>query len=589
MNTHVHVEAHSNAIARFFGRHPAWRESLRDAELSQATKNCIETTVQSTRLWEAEKADVVEELIAHFRDGIEAGVSEKFLLESFGDTIQTAKMIRKSKIRCRRVFWHLAVWFWRSIAVVFVCYFLMILWVSVQVSVPLTNAWAAVNPKTADLRTEFAWTKYEAAVRLLDPEHGEEGRQPGSWLPQWAVRQNENPREISKLNRQWLQSKSAVMELLHEASRLPVLGIRLGPDDNYKLARMPSADASLPRLSDPSFHSKLPHLAELMALAEIVGAHCEVEIQSGNGESAYRDVETLLGLADQLPQTLYGVPHKLIIMGQALVCIRSALEHRPELWSEQEWAALSGKLARSQVNVEQVFTDARVVFQDAMHRIYSSNGSGLLTISGLGRVAVDLQVGGMQEPTDHPLIRHAVSPVAVFTLPTLSEVERLFEQLLAHERVLATTPIWEDLAPIEMDAHSIAYGMAQPYLPTMLPLQTNLALLQSRKDGLLVGIALELYHREFGQWPEKLDDLTVRYLSEIPKDVINNLPLRMNFRDGHPIVYGLGSDADDDGGVPPQGRRGVGNRFYFPASPRDLSPPDGDWVLWETGVDLATR
>ena len=67
-------------------------------------------------------------------------------------------------------------------------------------------------------------------------------------------------------------------------------------------------------------------------------------------------------------------------------------------------------------------------------------------------------------------------------------------------------------------------------------------------------LALELYHRRHGAWPESLGDLVPEYLSELPIDPFSNRPLVYHRQGEEFIMYSVGKDGRDSGGVfPPEG------------------------------------
>jgi hypothetical protein len=79
---------------------------LSEAALPAAITGLVRQVIRQTRLWRSEKADVAEELIAHFRDGLDDGVSAAELVADFDDTTQAAKLIRRAKKRNRPWLWH---------------------------------------------------------------------------------------------------------------------------------------------------------------------------------------------------------------------------------------------------------------------------------------------------------------------------------------------------------------------------------------------------------------------------------------------------------------------------------------------------
>jgi len=65
----------------------------------------VREVVRRTRLWRKEKFDVACELIDHFKEAMEHGVEVDDAVRDFGDTREAAKMIRRSKVRCRSWYW----------------------------------------------------------------------------------------------------------------------------------------------------------------------------------------------------------------------------------------------------------------------------------------------------------------------------------------------------------------------------------------------------------------------------------------------------------------------------------------------------
>ncbi|HEX2972612.1 MAG TPA: hypothetical protein VHP11_09785 [Tepidisphaeraceae bacterium] len=54
---------------------------------------------------------------------------------------------------------------------------------------------------------------------------------------------------------------------------------------------------------------------------------------------------------------------------------------------------------------------------------------------------------------------------------------------------------------------------------------------------------------EHGQLPTKLEDLCPAYLSEIPIDPFDGQPMRLKIDGEQAVVYSVGPDRKDDGGV----------------------------------------
>ena len=72
---------------------------LSEAALPAPIADLIQHITRRTRLWPREKLDVTRELIAHFRDGVDAGHAPDELVRDFGEPADAARLIRRAKKR----------------------------------------------------------------------------------------------------------------------------------------------------------------------------------------------------------------------------------------------------------------------------------------------------------------------------------------------------------------------------------------------------------------------------------------------------------------------------------------------------------
>ncbi|MCH8006043.1 MAG: ATP-dependent RecD-like DNA helicase, partial [Planctomycetes bacterium] len=94
-------------MPRFKRAHPrpVAKRLVAEAELPQVLCATVLDVVKRTRLWRSENADVADELIAHFSDGLAAGRSAQTLVSDFGSPELTARLIRRAKRRQRPLAW----------------------------------------------------------------------------------------------------------------------------------------------------------------------------------------------------------------------------------------------------------------------------------------------------------------------------------------------------------------------------------------------------------------------------------------------------------------------------------------------------
>ena len=109
--------------------------------------------------------------------------------------------------------------------------------------------------------------------------------------------------------------------------------------------------------------------------------------------------------------------------------------------------------------------------------------------------------------------------------------------------------------------------------PAYDKLRNKLAEFDAKCDGTLIGIALELYHREHKAWPKSLDELSPRWLPSVPLDQTTGKALGYRIVDDRPEVYNVGPNPLVEQEKP------AGN-LELPIT--SSIPPGSRWVIWST-------
>jgi hypothetical protein len=97
---------------------------------------------------------------------------------------------------------------------------------------------------------------------------------------------------------------------------------------------------------------------------------------------------------------------------------------------------------------------------------------------------------------------------------------------------------------------------------------------QATGEAVGVALALEVYHRQHGQYPMTLAELVPQYLPNFPLDYSTGKPLLYELRGGKPVLYGRG--------LPARGSGKWQNGMPWPSV-----PSKGDWVLYPPPEALA--
>jgi hypothetical protein len=78
---------------------------------------------------------------------------------------------------------------------------------------------------------------------------------------------------------------------------------------------------------------------------------------------------------------------------------------------------------------------------------------------------------------------------------------------------------------------------------------TEFAMRSARSELTRTAVALEIYERRHGQYPESLDALAPEILPAAPKDPFSHKPLRYQRTGSRYALYSIGPDLKDDGGA----------------------------------------
>jgi hypothetical protein len=94
------------------------------------------------------------------------------------------------------------------------------------------------------------------------------------------------------------------------------------------------------------------------------------------------------------------------------------------------------------------------------------------------------------------------------------------------------------------------YDMTRCLLtPVIFKVQISADIMEQQQRQLQLAIALALYHREKGQYPEKLSELSPKYLPTIPLDLFSGKDVIYSRTEKGYRLYSVGPNGKDDGGM----------------------------------------
>ncbi len=569
-----------------------WRLVVADANLPSELADAIGQVVKRTRLWRREKVDVATELIAHFQDGFAAGRTPTQLAESFGEPQQAARLIRRAKKRGRPLVWHAWRCGWWTVGVtaavyaVFVIYFL-----SKDIS-PTANYLAAIDQSVSDSpEGQEAWPTYRRALTSLG--YRDTYEQPFG-LPHRVLPEDVEWPELQKYLEQHATSMAVLREAAAQRHFGPMIGFETRPEDYKLLGEFHMGEEHRGEAHPSLMNALIPRVEAVRSAADLLAADTYRALQAGESEAAYQNVIALLSISQQLnegPNFVTGV-YSIAIQELAIDQIEHVLTVRPIAWSDRQLVELAHRLGAFKPNVARWLESERVQMLDMVQRIYSDDGhgDGVITYAGLkwlndrGNL---LRAADRQHNVGVRLAFGAGIPIAVGVIASRAEIEQKLDQLFLmaatdFQRPLWDIGKWETRKELRRWAQSpwlrIKYAPIQIMSPAFQAVDMATSRGDGRAEGTLIGVALELYHREHGAWPKALEELSPRWLPEVPVDRFTGGPLRYKIVADRPIVYSVGADKDDDQGRVPSDE--FGRRSAYLASPSARF--DGDWVIWST-------
>lgn len=579
------------------------RREIAAADLPHAISGLIYTVVRRTRLWRSEKIDVARELATHFADGLATGRSSEQLIDAFGSPERAAGLIRKAKRRGRPLYWQTWWYVSRSVLVLLgvaiVGYGVLAARFYLSAPTIAHNYWHEINDARRVPEAERAWPLYREAIFKLGRDD--------SFLIGMNVFAEPHSKQWPKLVAALERGEQSI-DLAREAARKPALGFYLGDPADNAAARDADAEWILSSNSpvadenDQLVAALLPHAQVLRELARLLAADARRAAVAGDGRTVLADLTALMGMSQQIFEPHATLVEQLVgiaIFGTATDTAGRILADQPEALSEAQLRDLAHELAAYRDGtIHMDLTGERDMFYDALQRIYTDDGKGRGRITAEG-IRVLNGLASSAPPALNPDKSYSLltNPGFAALVGTRQETRDLYDSLLDEMIAAHQGPPWrwdydathaadERLEAISSSpAGKLRYFLTQLFLPGIgAVFSADQRAIQNR-DAAEVAVALVLWHRRHGQWPESLDHLVPDLLPAVPRDRFDGKPFRYAVRDGQPILYSTGIDHDDDGGrpaEPPENALGP----FGPDDPEDKNPhpagtsDDGDWILW---------
>jgi hypothetical protein len=448
---------------------------------------------------------------------------------------------------------------------------------------------------------ERAWPLYRDAFLSMGFDNREEGGRVANFLASdakpgdsgWKDREKfltENAAAIARLreaaSRANLGFVGSVFQSSYSEKDVQLFGWKLTPEQIEAAKHETIEDRWI-------ISTLLPHMQFLRSTGVLLAADARRAAAANDADAAYADIIALLNASRQCEEIpfLVCVLVSEAIQHDAREVVRDILANHAALWTDGQLRDLAHKFAASRINWQRGLDGESTSFYDSMQRLYTDdgNGDGRLAFRVNKNDANVFQIIDMAVVGDaYETSRFADDRLAVLTMPAANmvvasrkEMTEAYDKLTNHVRAQIEVPLWQqedesldsELSALVGDPlGKFRYLFVNLLMPAYDNLRNKIIVSDGERDGVFLGLALELYHRKHGKWPTELAELSPQWLPAVPVDRITGKPLHYEVVDDRPVVYGTGPDSDDDGG----------RALEEEVVPRKASeaPADGDWVIW---------
>lgn len=573
-------------------------ETLAEQSLPVAAMNRVAEVVRRSGLWPQEKALVASELLAHFQDGVKAGRPVEELVGEFGAPREVAGLIRRARLRLRPLAWQA----WRrswQVSAVAVCLFVVycgVLWARFRLATPapMPDFIATLDEVASEHRKEgTGWPYYRKVLTELERVRPEVGK------PDLREVATMGPAHSGwNVASEFLDSNRRLLPLLLQGTEQRHLGyVYRDPENDAWLQITSGRDAHAEQLfaaGKSPVTILLPHVQDLSLAAALLQTACWEEIEQGEAGPAMNLMDAQRRLADQLADENAFTVNQLVAAAWETVARRLA-------------GAALFRLGRQ-------MTDAELDrLRNVVPAVRPSNRAldrqmGRLTLESCyasGRPESTLLLPRGMELLTSPYMSDERFPELKSLLPdsrdlswwanfrretatvrTATGVASLGEALLVFEELndaLDRSPMTDrgrDVVEYRKHYDAITNDPVRrrrllPVLAVLLPPKlldddplSHDAQRAVTYRALMLAFRAEQIRRRTGEFPQSAGDLDLPAgESQIADPFVPQQSLRWKATDAGPVIYSIGPDGVDDGGVPGA------------AAPGSI-PTSGDWVLY---------
>ncbi len=599
-----------------------WKQLIKQSNLPDNVQTLVRTVVSKSWLTRVEKFDVAEELVQHFQDGHQRGLSFERLIQEFGDPKTAAGLIRRSKLRDRSIIRKFVRTFAMFLLALTGIYLLALGYFhlgrptpNIDYSVELNRgALAATEDQKAWPLYRSVWTKYQFS-------EGGQGELKDLRENLWGKDELGARSElVSPTDKQWpqavlmLKKHQELLDVFRKGAQLPSLGVELRANvneysDEDFAAMFPSSSKAEHQSNGTIFGAGelldgstiailLPHAHAFREAARLFHVDTRLAFEEDNSERVLSNVQTVLGLANQVAETS---THVNSLIGMAVANIgfgqlEEVIQADPEFFSESQLARLQSTVETTNIQSWLNYDGERAMVKDITQRCYTDDGrgDGRMTPAGvriltdeLRSLTYDGAINSQQDRVTN-FLQTTLGPASLLMSAgrkeLLAKADEMFDEIEADSRL----PFWKSQVSKDngwqrheefFTQNRIKYHLLNLLMPASQQVQAVMHRTLARQNGIVTALAMHRYRLAHGQFPTEINRLLPDFLSEVPRDIIDGSEIKFAQRDGQIFVYSIGMDHDDDGGVDAKRKDEPIERSAINPSPKD-DDFEGDWILW---------
>ena len=309
----------------------------------------------------------------------------------------------------------------------------------------------------------------------------------------------------------------------------------------------------------PRIDMLLPEMAGFQNGSRLLAVSARVKATNGQPEAAVANLQAMFRMTwhvEQDPLLISG----LVAMANDSYAVRT----------------LEALMADGHITVETLKLGPTQFYNETLPRaLRMEEAFGLTLFSDLllsdpatvaGLRAVDAGLGGLDRVIASPAfeLTGCAAAYRVFVLP--AEVGFYMHAMHRYQNMTAM-PYHEAHEQWDTMDKEVQQGKEMGLLSRLLfPALRSAVLHTVRADarrGLArLALAVERCRVGKGAYPDSLDAVAPAFLPAVPRDPFDGKPLRMVRRDGHIVLYSVGKDLKDEGGVPWDGKEKTGDIIF---------------------------